>query len=166
MLKDRAMKISLKKILILGIAVFTLMGCRKEPKGELGTDYNVIEGITGVWVLDEVLIYDMGEPVPPSRDVSMFYLPDPMEYEFSYEDLTYKLIHEGKGDGFIGDEGVLEFNHPEFPDSMTCISNLGDTTVVALTMMVRTIDNNMGYSYTKERCESQSMRYNFSFIRK
>ncbi|MBI1316465.1 hypothetical protein GC167_06350 [bacterium] len=146
-------------------SLLLLAACQPDPFKEIGPDYSLVEGITGTWMLSGMDLTDETQPVPETQDVGNPFLSDPMTVQFDYNAGTYQVTDPGYGSDWIGNVGSFAFNNAEFPSAMSLYPTGGDTILVELTQMVRSIDVEMGFKLRSDLCGDANLTYTYSFSR-
>ena len=145
--------------------LMALQSCKPEPYGKIGDDYSLTEGITGTWELQTVLQTDETQPVPEVIDISDFFVSDPMVMSFDYATSSYTVDNPGAGGNIFGNSGSFAFDDLEFPSGLSVYTDLGDTLMMSLTQMVRSIDIRMGFRVSRQRCDELNISYDYDFNR-
>ena len=154
-----------KLIAALSAIAIVAVACQPDPYKEIGPEYSLTEGITGTWVLQKVEQTDETQPVPETIDISDFFVADPLVMSFSYENMSYTIDNAGAGGNIFGDNGTFAYNTTDFPSEIAMYTNTGDTLMMDLTQMVRTIDTRMGMKVTRAHCDAPSISYAYDFNR-
>lgn len=156
----------MKKVLLSALAIaLVAIGCQPEGYKDIGPDYSLTEGITGTWSLSTVSQTDETQPVPETVDISDFFVSDPLVMSFDYGTLSYTVDNAGAGGSIFGNSGTFGYNDSEFPSAISMYTDAGDTLMMDLTQMVRTIDTRMGFSVSRYRCGEINITYDYDFNR-
>jgi len=141
--------------------------CKPEIKS-IGSEYKAGAGLPGTWELNKVEVIDITLPVPETKDISAFYTQK-VERKLIVTingDNTYTVDQAGAGPQIFGTNGTWMYDSPDFPEALQLVSNAGDTVNAVLLNMPRTIDNTMGFSFSRNRCDKDYVTYNYNFNRK
>ncbi len=157
----------MKRISIVLLIIMGIWACKPEPFKEIGPSYDLETGITGTWQINMVEVIDLTLPVPETREISDFYVSasNPLGLMFDAESEMYTVINDDTPGNVFGQGGTFAFDDPEYPTKLSLFNSGGDTIQVDLLNMVRSIDPNMGVSYTRNSCGTDYLRYNYTFKR-
>lgn len=153
------------------VLLVAIASCKPEIK-PIGERYLAGEGVTGSWELTEVQTTDITLPVPETRDQSRMLndMANRMQVTIK-EDGTYTVDQLGIAPNIFGAEGLWQFDQVEYPTMIYFIPTnfsppAGDTLKAGLLNMPRTIDNNFGFSFTRNRCDKDYVSLEYTFNRK
>lgn len=156
----------MKKILVIATAALLAMGACKPEVGPIGPAYEAGAGIVGTWELTAVEQTDLTLPVPETRDISDFYEASASKWVVQFNaDSTYVVNQQGPGFNLFGNGGTWSYDSPSYPTAIELTQD-SVTTVLPLGNMPRSIDVNLGFVYSRERCEKPSVQYDLTFTRK
>jgi hypothetical protein len=151
---------------ILFALTLLISACRPDPFKEIGPDYPLGDGITGTWSIKKMVQVDETAAIPEKIDVSDFYSTDPLVISFNHNDLSYVVNSPGAGVDLFGGSGSYAYTYElEFPTAITLFSALGDTLLMDLTQMPRSIDYEMGFNLSRMRCDAKNITYELKFDR-
>jgi len=159
------MNMKTTRLLVALSAIMLIWSCQPEEYKDLGPSYKIGPGITGTWVSNRVLQIDQATPVPETFDISDFFASDPLIMSFDYNSLTYTVEDQGAMKSFFGNSGTFMNNDDNFPSAMSMFTDQGDTLMVDLTQMVRTIDTRMGFRVSRYNCGEVNVIYDYDFNR-
>ena len=144
-----------------------IWACKPEPYKEIGPRYDLAEGITGAWEIQMVDIEDITLPVPETRSISDFYTSgtEVLGLSFDASSEMYTVTNPQLPGNIFGTGGTFAFDNDEYPTMLSLYDASNDTIVVDLQNMVRSIDPNMGLSYTRTTCGIDYVRYYYTFKR-
>ncbi len=155
----------MKNSLVIPLIILGAMACRSDAYKEIGPQYDLTTGVDGDWKISKVMIEDLTLPVPEGRDISDFFLNDPIRLQFDAGAGTYQVANpESLGNPF-GKGGTFAFDDPEFPTAMTLYTIDQDTVNLILENMVREIDSRMGVKLVKNACDADYASYTYTFNR-
>lgn len=157
----------MKRISILMITAFLVLGACKPEVGEIGPAYEAGAGLLGTWELTGADQTDLSLPVPETRDISTYYQSHASKWVLVFnEDSTYNVTSQGPGFDVFGTGGTWSYDSPEFPTELRLTQFDTVTTALPLGNMPRTIDTQVGLVYNRVRCDKPSVSYNLIFTRK
>ncbi len=157
----------MKRLGILAFLGLAVWACRPEPYKEIGDPYSVISGIDGSWSLDRVEVEDRSFPQWETREFTDFFVDNPVELDFNSSDNSYSITASSlDGLPFTSTNGTYAFDDPEYPSNLYLISTGGDTTMVELGNMVRSVDPLLLFQAMKSKCDAVYARYVYTFNRK
>ena len=159
------MNMKTTRLLVALSAITLIWSCQPEEYKDLGPSYKIGPGITGTWVVHTVDQIDDISPLGESMDNSDIYLSNPLIMTFDYNTMSYTVDQKGPTRSYFGSSGAFMNDDPNFPTSMYMYTDQGDTLIVQLTQMVRTIDMRMGFMVQRHRCGESNVTYNFDFNR-
>jgi hypothetical protein len=154
------------RIIAITAAAFLAFAACKPEVGPIGPAYEAGAGLLGTWELTSVSQTDLTLPVPETRDISDFYQESTAKWEVQFNnDSTYAVLSQGPGFNVFGNGGTWRYNTPNYPTELHLTQ---DTlvTVLPLGNMPRTVDENVVFVYSRERCEKPSVSYKLTFTRK
>jgi Domain of unknown function (DUF5004) len=157
-----------KKFLIYAAFAMSIVACKPEIKGELGTLTNKEVGMDGMWELSKFTIQDPNSPILEQRDFTGFYTGEnitPMTIHFDAANHEYHVNIE-KGRNFFGDQGTWFLDDVIAPSALYLVSS-NDTTEIALGSMVTANSSEMNLSINRI-CSSgfKNVTYKFNLTRK
>ena len=155
----------MKQIITSLMLIAMVVACKPELK-PIGDFYQAGEGIPGTWMMSELEITDITLPVPETRDVNEM-LKDPSKGMIVTikADGTYTVDQKAYGPDIFGSAGTWETDTAFFPTEITWYTDAGDTLKSGLLNMPRTIDNEFGFTFTRNRCDRDYITYNYKFNR-
>jgi len=143
-----------------------LAACKPEIK-PIGPSYAAGEGIVGSWELVEISAIDISLPVPETRDQSRILNDEANRMLFTInDDGTYTIDQQGVVPDIYGTNGDWMFDKSDFPTMVYFVPDGGDTLTTALLNMPRKIDNTVGLSFTRNRCDKDYVTLQYTFNRK
>lgn len=150
---------------ILALLV-VVAACKPEIK-PIGTSYVAGEGIVGSWEMVGINTTDITLPVPESRDQSRMLNDVANRLQITIkEDGTYTIDQLGIVPDIFGAQGDWQYDKVEFPTMIYFIPDGGDTLMTGLLNMPRKIDNTLGFSFTRNRCDKDYVSLEYTFNRK
>ena len=156
----------MKKAIFLAATFLALWSCKPEV-GEIGPKYPAGEGIVGTWQLTGAAQTDLTLPVPETRDISDYYQNAATHWEVAFtEDGSYTTQSQGPGFDLFGANGTWAFDTAFFPKEVYLTQFDSVTVVLPLGNMPRSIDNEMSFLFSREKCEKPSVSYELIFTRK
>lgn len=159
-----------KTILYTAIAVLvgamTLVACQKKEY-TIGAPASKVEGINGVWQINEVHQVDETSPVRESMDLSSYFLnpgTTPLEIEFIGNDFTYVVEANGSKNPF-GPSGDWEFDNIDYPTYVHMYSSEGDTLTLKLGQTIRPSDAQLLLDHQRLCSDLPVLTYQYTFNR-
>lgn len=151
-------------------ASLLLVGCKPEPKGEIGTPFDKVSGFAGTWKITSFTQQDLNNPIKETRDLSDFYVVDgeePLTLIFN-SDKTYS-VQVGPGKNYFGTGGSWGFDNVEYP-SFLMLYTPTDTIQLSLGSVVRSFDNALSLELPRTCTDSEgnvtnTVIYSFNFAR-
>jgi len=157
----------MKKILIIFFAFAILASGCKDDGPSLDAPSSKLEGINDDWQLSEVLMIDKsaGPFALKEFDVSAAYFgSNPSEMSFNSADFTY-THNSGSAPDLFGASGTWAFDDNDFPTLITINDGSGPK-VLTLVRTVRATDQTLQFEVTKDCAGSETIGYQYVFIRK
>jgi len=156
----------MKKLTIIMVMLVAIAACKPEIK-PIGPSYKAGEGMPGTWELTSITAIDITLPVPEERDQSMLRNDATNRLIVTMTSTgAYTIDQRGIVPNIFGTEGTWMYDKEDFPTMMYFIPTSGDTVKTDLLNMPRTIDNSMGFSFTRNRCDKDYVKLEYSFNRK
>lgn len=156
----------MRKITTLLVLLVAMAACKPEIK-PIGPAYKAGEGMPGTWELNEINAIDITLPVPEERDQSDMLADMSNRLILNINsDGTYVVAQRGIVPNIFGTDGTWMYNTGDFPTMMYIIPSGGDTLKTDLLSMPRSIDNQMGFSFTRSRCNKAYVTLEYTFNRK
>lgn len=151
-------------IAVLGLAA-SLGACQKKEY-TIGAPASKVEGIDGVWQVNEVHQVDETSPVRESMDLSSYFLSGsaPLEIEFSGSDFTYKVEANGSKNPF-GTSGEWEFDNVDYPTYVHMYSVEGDSLQLKLGQTIRPSDAQLLLDHQRLCSDLPVLTYQYTFNR-
>lgn len=156
----------MRKITAVVVLLVAIAACKPEIK-PIGQAYKAGEGMPGTWELTTINSIDITLPVPEERDQSMLLKDAANRLVVTMNSNgQYTIDQRGIVPDIFGTEGTWMFNKEDFPTMMYFIPTGSDTVKTGLLNMPRTIDNEMGFSFTRNRCGKDYVTLEYTFNRK
>jgi hypothetical protein len=151
-------------------ASLLLVGCKPEPKGEVGTPFDKVAGFSGTWKITSFTQQDLNNPIKETRDLSDFYVvegEEPIALTFN-SDKTYS-VQLGPGKNYFGEGGSWSFDNNDYP-SFLLLYTATDTLQLSLGSVVREFDNDLSLRLPRTCTDSEgnvtnTVIYSFNFAR-
>lgn len=148
------------------VLLVALGACKPEIK-PIGPNYKAGEGMPGTWELNMINAIDISLPVPEERDQSKMLENAANRLIITIdENGMYTVDQRGIVPNIFGNDGTWLFNKVDFPTMIYLVPASGDTLKANLLNMPRTIDNEMGFSFTRNRCDKDYITLEYTFNRK
>lgn len=140
------------RFLVPIVLAVSVMSCKPEPEGELGTPFSKTEGLTATaWEIEQVVIVDGADPAKSERDFSSFYLEGDARLTLRFDtDHTFEIT-PGAGLNFLPESGVWEFDDPRYPTQII-LNPEGDTQILYLETPTRIVDTKLRLRFDKHFC--------------
>lgn len=149
-------------IIALVLATFGFQGCKPEPEGELGTPFNLIEGMNGTWYVSKFSQVDLNNPLQEERDLSDFFavpnIDERMKITFNTSDRTFNVT-PGAGKNYLINNGSWGFDDDSAPGKLF-LYGTSDTLEVIMSRMIRTFDNTLGIELQPRSCTTSGTTLN------
>lgn len=156
----------MKKIRAIFFLGVVLAACKPEI-APIGEPYTAGDGIYGSWEMTGISTTDITLPVPETRDQSRILSDAANRMQFTINSNgTYTIDNLGIAPDVFGAEGNWQFDQTDFPTMIYFIPTGGDTVKSALGNMPRTIDNTVGFTITRNRCDKDYISVEYTFNRK
>ncbi len=159
-----------KYTFLLMLTALSLVTCKPEISGELGTRPERFGAMNGTWSIYSFSQLDLNNPIREERDLSEFYVIEgetPLRISFNASDLTY-AVTPGPGKNYFGTSGTWGFDNAEFPSYLYLYGD--DTLRFDLGSIIKPTDTEMVLALPR-LCDDgagnvlETVIYNFAFER-
>ncbi len=159
-------------IVALALATIGFQGCKPEPKGELGTPFDLVEGMNGTWYVSKFSQVDLNNPLQEERDLSQFFavpnIEERMKITFNTSDRTF-FVTPGAGKNYLLNSGTWGFDDDSAPGELF-LYGAEDTLKVTMSRMIRSFDNTLGIDLLPRSCNTggsviNTVIYKYEFTR-
>ncbi len=156
----------MKKLAFFMFLTVLAVACRPEEPKEIGPRYSTSEGVSGNWLINEVVVVDESSPIKLERDITVFYSATAPNFgiNLNVDARTYTVNDGAAVRHFFGDGGSFGFDDDEFP-TLIYFYTQGDTVEMAFNRATRSTDPFLDLSFERSACEKVYVSYQYLFTR-